>query len=182
MANIRGQISINEIRVYEVDSDPSGGSGLDANLGSIAILQSTSQIWRKWGTGVNNWTPMLYGAQYQYAESLAQSDNSSNVTYVSKLTLTTPSLPLGDYVATFQWLYFHSKNGRRVQISLLRNSVEYINIVEYVTIGSVADTNSFRRRFNQISGVQNIEFQFRNGTNQNTASVSNLTCEFWRVA
>jgi len=57
MAVIEGQITLNEIAIAEVDSDPSTGGGLAMPVGSIALLgtQTDGKMWIKTAAGVTAW-------------------------------------------------------------------------------------------------------------------------------
>lgn len=57
MAVNEGQLTLNEIALIEVDSDPSVGGGLDAPVGSLALLgtQTDGKMWIKTGGGVTSW-------------------------------------------------------------------------------------------------------------------------------
>jgi hypothetical protein len=52
----KGSISVNELNVYEVDSDPSV-DGLDAPQGSVAIYDN-SGFWQKKGPLPTDWSPI----------------------------------------------------------------------------------------------------------------------------
>jgi hypothetical protein len=55
MATIIGSITINEISLCEIDSNPTI-TGLDLPVGSIAINTNTGTIYSKTGNGIYNWT------------------------------------------------------------------------------------------------------------------------------
>jgi hypothetical protein len=60
MAVEQGSITINEIVLVELDSDPTAGGGFAAPIGSIAFLgnQVNSTLWKKTGSGATAWTPL----------------------------------------------------------------------------------------------------------------------------
>lgn len=58
MAIQEGQITLNEVSLFELDSDPSTGGGFAASIGSIAILgdQVSGAMWIKSGAGDTAWS------------------------------------------------------------------------------------------------------------------------------
>lgn len=181
MANILGQITCNEVRLLEVDTDPASGLGTVAAIGSLAIVQSTGVTYKKFGSTDVQWTPTIFGEHYQTAVSLADSTNTSATTYVSKLTMTTPALPLGNYRFSFGFLYFHSTAGRQVQLSFLRNSTEVLNQILHSAATNARDFREGFLQLNSISGIQVFDMQFRTvGTG--TASVNNASLSIWRTS
>lgn len=181
MAAILGQLTCNEIKVLEVDGNPAAASGTVAPIGSLAVLQSTGQMWRKYASLDTEWTSIIYGSHYQYAESLGGTSNNSQTTYVSKVTLTTPSLPSGNYEVTLKSIYYHGTNGRQVQLSFLRNTVEFENYTLYVTSNQSRAVHYTKTLFTAISGVQTFDIQFRSVGN-GTANLGNTSLSFRRVA
>ncbi len=57
MANILGQITLNEVFLYEVDADPAFGVGTPALLGTLAILKdgSIGRLFQKVGNADTEW-------------------------------------------------------------------------------------------------------------------------------
>lgn len=59
MATIEGKRTLNELCIYEVDSDPSAGLGTAAAIGDIAMIDGGSGgLWRKYGATDTEWTEM----------------------------------------------------------------------------------------------------------------------------
>lgn len=180
MAIVLGQVTINEIRVYQVDSDPSAAAGTIASVGSLAIDQATGVVWRKFGSLDTEWTPVIYGSNWQTTSNPATTNNNSQAAYVSQLTLSTPSLPLGDYELETKTKMFHGTSGRQVQISLLRNTVEFENYIQYFTSNVSRESFYSKTPFTAISGIQNFDIQFRTVGN-GTASLSETIFIFKRI-
>mgnify|MGYP005865722355 CR=1 FL=1 len=63
MANIEGSITLNELTLAEVDSDPSI-SGLDLPVGSLALLGDgvSGKAWIKKGLLLTNWDEVGAGS------------------------------------------------------------------------------------------------------------------------
>jgi hypothetical protein len=58
MATIRGRVSLNEVELLEVDTDPSAGSGTVAPKGSMAFTDS-GEIWNKRDTADTAWSRLV---------------------------------------------------------------------------------------------------------------------------
>lgn len=52
---VLGQITVNEISIFEVDAAPDTGSGIDAPIGSIAIMTDGSGIYQKISASNTGW-------------------------------------------------------------------------------------------------------------------------------
>lgn len=50
-----GQVTINEVGIFECDSNPSLSPGLAAPVGSLALLDGGSGIWQKYGPANTDW-------------------------------------------------------------------------------------------------------------------------------
>ena len=181
MAVILGQITCNEIKLLEVDVDPSSGAGTASPVGSLAFVNSTGLTYKKFGTADVQWTPTIFGENFQTATSNAESANTSTTAYSSKLTMTTPSLPLGNYRLTWGFLFYHGTSGRQVQVSTLRNTVEALNQILFVNSSVSRDFREGDFQLDSISGVQTFDLQFRTVGN-GTANISNAAFSIWRTA
>lgn len=92
-----GSITVNEIEIIEVDTSPIT-SGVDASVGSFAIVTDGSAIYIKNGTLSTDWkqiTPLEY-LEYCYTVTAAQT--STSTTYAAVTQLTSISLPAGTYM------------------------------------------------------------------------------------
>lgn len=78
MATIEGKRTLNELCIYEVDSDPSAGLGTAAAIGDIAMIDGGSGgLWRKYGATDTEWTEM---ADKRFLSQLSP----ANTIYVAK--------------------------------------------------------------------------------------------------
>jgi hypothetical protein len=92
-----GSITVNEIEIIEVDTSPIT-SGVDAEIGSFAIVTDGSGIYIKNGILSTNWkqiTPLEY-LEYVYIATTIQTRTAN--TYVAVTELTSISLPAGTYM------------------------------------------------------------------------------------
>lgn len=53
----KGRITVNEVDIIEVRSDPSVSPGVAAAIGSLAI-EDADDIWQKWGLNDVDWAPV----------------------------------------------------------------------------------------------------------------------------
>lgn len=92
MANL-GSITVNEIEIIEVDISPRV-SGVDASIGSLAILTDGSFVFLKTTATSTGWVPIFLNYSYSI-QSVNQ--NSTSVTYANVTELTSEVLPVGLY-------------------------------------------------------------------------------------
>lgn len=50
-----GSITINEIKIHEVDTNPDLAPGLLAPIGSLAVLDGEAKLWQKFGSNDIDW-------------------------------------------------------------------------------------------------------------------------------
>ena len=91
-----GLTTLNEIEIHEIDSTPLVG-GVDAPIGSLAILTDGTKLFLKSGALATDWSPInsLDRAEYSYTATAIQS--STSITYAAITQLTSVSLPIGFY-------------------------------------------------------------------------------------
>ena len=86
MADIKGQITVNEVDVIETDSSPSTGAGTPAPVGSIVIekdeLNQEGKLWHKIGPLDTDWsqvinTDSLVTTTFTYRKSFVAERNSA---------------------------------------------------------------------------------------------------------
>ena len=92
MANL-GSITVNEIEIIEVDQSPRL-SGVDAAVGSLAILTDGSSVFLKATEASTGWTPIFL--DYSYVISSAN-QTSTSATYANVTELISEVLPVGTY-------------------------------------------------------------------------------------
>jgi hypothetical protein len=122
----------------------------------------------------------VFGTQLYYQEEEEETSNNS-LTYVNKVTLVTPSLPLGDYLTQFQFTWRSSTANRVNDYRIQRNSVN-IDAGE-AFIPNVAERMlvSGFRRISNISGVQTYTLDFRRGSSTTTVFMYGARLFVWRV-
>jgi hypothetical protein len=92
-----GVITLNELEIHEIDVDPRT-SGIDAPIGSLAILTDGSFIFLKTTVSTTGWNPItpLTFLEYSYRQTAAN-QTSTSTTYAPVTELTSASLPAGTY-------------------------------------------------------------------------------------
>jgi len=134
------------------------------------------------GTIANILGATIFGASFQNAESLTQSDTTSG-TYQQKLRMTTPSLPVGRYRVGWNFEWLHSSGAgdfqTRVQVNdttdLMVGNMEPQEVVAWHPVGGFA-------YFDVASpAVLNIDLDY-SSENANTASIRRARLEIWRVS
>lgn len=91
-----GLTTLNELEIHEVDASPAT-SGVDAPIGSLAIVTDGTKIYLKTGALATDWSPInsLDRAEYSYVATAIQTRNAN--TYISITELTSEVLPVGFY-------------------------------------------------------------------------------------
>jgi len=120
----------------------------------------------------------VFGQQYQYIESEADTSTTSS-SWVDKLTLTTTSLPLGDYRIGFNYTPGCDSNGVIMHYRVTKDGVSF----DDASFEADNDRHEFAgfKKFSAISGIQTFKIQFKsNGTA--TCRIRTARLELWRVA
>lgn len=159
-----GQISINEIDVLEVTSDPRVTS-TPAPLGSLAILKTTAEVFKKFGAGNTDWKLLSYFESFQSSNTNNITTTSTSDILITNMTLT-PSR--GKWLIFFQGQTHGSLNSVNVFFSIYTNGVKETNSeIFYIR------SSSSGRNYVGISGIpvivdgtQAVEVRWRvsNGT------------------
>jgi hypothetical protein len=104
----------------------------------------------------------VFGTYFQIVHSESESTTSASA-FQTKATLTTPSLPLGNYL--FFWTFgTNNSGGKAVSIEVRLNSSR-VRLIEFrpgsgATTGQYEDSSGFHHATN-ISGVQVFDLRFR---------------------
>lgn len=146
---LKGQISIDEINVLEVDADPSvGGQGVFAPVGSLAILNGGKSIWQFEGPLDTNWVRII--SQSELNTSVATSaapgfsfGRSANVSKGSYLLCeTVPSNIAGRFVyinsAVIIRVFISNESIGTYKFGIYSHDGNGVNITQLGTINLVA--------------------------------------------
>jgi len=91
-----GAITLNEMEIHEVDVSPVT-SGVDAPIGSLAIVTDGSFIFLKTTTLSTGWSPITPLTFLEYVYTVTANQTSTSNVYANVTQLTTTSLPIGTY-------------------------------------------------------------------------------------
>lgn len=125
-------------------------------------------IWRKYGTNTADWVKLMQNDFYQKSVNETEQSTTSNSVYTTQVTLTTPNLPLGNYILRFKFKIKVGTADRGMDIRVQDNSVDKITTIEYFPTSATPYTS--RGGFinlDGISGVRTITLQFKRNGNQN---------------
>lgn len=164
---------------------PASPVGLDLPVDTFYVQnQGTGGVvlWRKYGTGVNDWTKAQPKDFYQTTSDTVETSTTSTTTFLTKLTLTTPSLPSGDYRLDFMYKWRNANANRSQDIRIQRNSANALTGVNFNPALAENSLNSGFLIFSAISGVQTITLQFKVSTTATTTFMSEARFAFERVA
>lgn len=127
--------------------------------------------------------PQIYGSYYQLSESLTSS-SSNSTSPQTKVTLTTPSLPLGTYKITAHWMWNRNtaSNSARFDVTL-NGTAQGTNATMEMEAGDTTDWRPETRIFYRtISGINTILLRYWGESTGNRTSISDASLEIIRVA
>lgn len=100
---------------------------------------------------------------FQYAESLADTPNSSTTTYITKVTLTTNNLALGSYVLTAQYKATSSNANRGASVRVLQGTTVLKITEEFFASTQEKPIRPIVAYLPNISGVRTFTLDFKVG-------------------
>jgi hypothetical protein len=159
-----------------------GSSTLIYTLGAGEAIQvycsdisSVAGVWTKI-------TPLaLFGSQYQTAGTATETSTTS-ATFQNKVTLTTISLPAGDYRLSWSLQWRAANANRGIGIRVQRDAVELANYTRFSGSASDAPPESgFITLTAQTAGVKVYTLDFRVAIGSTTIFVKNSYLELWRT-
>ena len=130
----------------------------------------------------NNEQAKVFGTQFQYAESLGTTTNTSNTTYVNKVTLTTSSLPSGTYVLNWTLVWSSSNASRESDFRILDNTTPLVTWVSSASRNQAVEMKSGFKILTGVSGVKTYNLDFKVNASSSTISVRDAILTLWRVA
>ena len=155
---------------------------LKPNARSIAILRDASTSNGVWGLTYALDNGNVFGTQIYYLDAVAETSTTSTTTFLNKISLVTPSLPLGDYLCQFQFIWRSLNANRTLDVRVQRNAA---NIAAWTPFtGNVADRQLLSGfiRDTSISGVQTYTLDFKVSGTGTTVYMSQAKLFVWRVA
>lgn len=176
------EIEQNEVKnfVYEnLPSDPSipikGRVYYNSSLNKLKIFNGIT-----WDIIENNNSPTnIYGSEFDYVYD-ENGTLTNSITYITKLTLTTSSLPNGLYqietnygiVAERKDLFYVRATLNNVLMGSEHHAkVSDVNNIEYTS----------RKHIKTLSGINTIKLEFRSSTTATDITISNAALTLFRV-
>ena len=123
----------------------------------------------------------IFGTRYQFEEAKAETSTTSTTTWANKLTLTTPSLPSGNYYVGFQLIWRSSSASREAEFRVQRGGVSLIEWEPSVSRTQDSRLECGFEKTGTISGVNTFTLDFRVGGSATTIFVREAHLVFWRL-
>ncbi len=161
---------------------PNSPVGLDFPVGTFYVQNNGTGavIWRKWNGGVNDWVKAPPNDFFQTAIAAAESSTTSTTVWATKLTLTTPMLPLGDY--RLAWRYKWRAGANRQLDFRIRNGTDLFTSQPFTPSAAERRADAGFLHLTGISGIQNYNMEFKITGSGTTLFFSEAFFEFWRTA
>jgi hypothetical protein len=163
---------------------PASPVGLDFPIGSFYVQNDSSigtVLWSKFGSGVNDWVKKLQNDFYQISEDATETSTTSTTTYSTKCTLTTPSLPYGDYKIEYSYKFKTANANREGDVRVQRNSADVAAWVSSILRTQTYDRHGGFLIVTGISGVQTVTLQFKVNGSGTTVYMSQAVLKFSRL-
>ena len=91
-------------------------------------MRPRTSVWTKrHGLMTTGWGSVIFGSEYQYEADEPESTTTST-TYQNKLTLTTPSIPAGNYRGQFQVEMTNDSGDKPVEVELTIDGIMFNEI------------------------------------------------------
>jgi hypothetical protein len=167
-----------------ITGGPTSPVGLDLPVDTVYFQNITSGgaiMWKKYGTGVNDWTRSAQNDFYQKASATAETSTTSTTVYLNKLTITTPSLPLGDYKVSWSFKWRTAAANRAHDVRIQRNAANLIQFINFSPNVAEFPASSGFKFVDAISGVQTLTLDFKVSGSGTTAFMSEAMLEIKRL-
>lgn len=132
----------------------------------------------------------IFGSQYTVVNSEVVSVTNST-TFVTKVRLTTASIPAGLYRVNWHYQWSHDANGNDFQGRLRQDSTTdlfELRVEPKDSAGDFANTGTDQRMsdsgfksINLTAGVHTFDLQFATSNGTNISSMWNATVDLWRI-
>lgn len=183
--NLLGYINTTTSGVIHLSpTGPTGPTGSSGATGSTGP-QSTGATGPIGPTGSTGPTS-IFGTEYQFAESAGLSTTSMTPpSYMNKLTLTTPSIPAGDYKISvyYNWSYDSLSTDFIARVQLDTSITIFSHQAEPKDTG--ADQLYGFSGFDNATltaGVHTLDLEFAASSAGGTARISNARLEIFRIS
>lgn len=162
MANL-GSITVNEIEIIEVDASPKV-SGVDASIGSLAVLTDGSSVFLKTTATSTGWVPIFL--DYSYVVDVAN-QTSTSTAYANVTELVTEDLPVGTYSFECFALCQSTAANTGVGIRLGAGTAVLSTTFGRWEISQAADGTAKAFQYDQLTATTNVTSASALATNTN---------------
>lgn len=155
---------------------------LRANGRTIVIARDITTAAGVWALTYTLDNGNVFGTVLYYEDEDAETSNNSATTWANKVTLVTPSLPVGDYLVQYQFNWRAGNADRILEFRIQRAAADIDGGAPFT--GSTSDRQlvSGFKRVQTISGVQTFTLDFRRGASSTTVYMYNARLFVWRIA
>lgn len=131
-----------------------------------------------------NFSGATFGSQYTYAESEAASSTNST-SFINKLTLTTASVPAGNYYIGYGYTWRYSGTSRNFMGRVMLDGATTLDEHVQEPKDGGADQQQIVSKFREVAltaAVHTVEIDWASETGGNTATISRARIVLWRVS
>ena len=128
------------------------------------------------------WGVIVFGSEYQTNEDSTE-DSTTSSTYVNKVTITTTSLPAGDYRIGWYYNWRRSNTNKDFETRVRIDNTTDIGNHRQEAKDAGSDqiyVSSGHKRVTFTAGIHTIDIDYRSA-NGGTSFISNARLELWRV-
>lgn len=157
---VLGQITVNEILVFEVDAPPTTiSNAINAPIGSMAIVNNGQGVYQKVGPADTDWVLRTYLNTYaniKYHYRVNGNTSNSTTTFNTVGTLETASLPVGlyEFRALVQYTSAATSTGIGIRLNISGGSYSSLRVLWSFTGGGTVNGSTtmmwHRLQFNTV--------------------------------
>lgn len=154
---------------------------LKSNARTSCILTDNSTSNGVWSLTYTLDNGNVFGTQLYFANAEPETSTTSTTTFLNKVTLTTPSLPLGDYICQFQFIWRAANASRSLDVRIQLNGT---NIQAWSPFtANLADRQLLSGfiRSTGISGIKTYTLDFKVLGTATTVYMKEARLFVWRV-
>jgi hypothetical protein len=154
---------------------------LKANANTKAILTNNGTAAGTWALSYTLDNGNVFGTQLYFQAAEPETSTTSTTTFLNKITLSTPSLPLGNYICQFQFIWRSSNASRSLDVRVQRAGA---NIQAWQPFtANLADRQLLSGfvKVDAISGAQTFTLDFKVSGTATTVFMKEARLFVWRV-
>lgn len=122
-----------------------------------------------------------FGSYWQTTSDSGETSTTSTTVWSTKLTLTTPSLPSGDYILNFTFVWRAANANRTLDGRVRDGSTDLLTFRPFTPSTSEQAVASGFIFLSSVSGVKTYTLEFKVFTTATTVYMRNAVFGFWRV-